>query len=172
MSNLSAKPSLVENRLARLERLRGFSRLLDNAIAIPGTRYRVGLDPLLGLIPGGGDTLGLVFSCFIVMEASRLGASKSTLGQMSFNILLETLLGTVPGIGDVFDVVWKSNDRNIKLLDAHLDLHQDTSAIRHRNRGFTILLVVGLAAAFIGCVALSVVVLQWLYQVFSARPGA
>jgi Domain of unknown function (DUF4112) len=170
MSNLSSQATSAENRLARLDRLRGFSRLLDSAIAIPGTRYRVGLDPLLGLIPGGGDTLGLVFSCLIVLEASRLGASKSTLGQMTFNILLETLLGTVPGIGDLFDVVWKSNDRNIKLLDTHLDLHPNSPAPKHRDRGFTILLIVGLGLAFLGCVALSVVVLQWVFQLLAAHP--
>jgi hypothetical protein len=168
MSNLSP-PASIENRLVRLERLRNFSRLLDNAIAIPGTNYRVGLDPLLGLIPGGGDTVGLVFSCLIVFEASRLGASPSTLGQMTSNILLETVLGTVPGIGDLFDVVWKSNTKNIKLLDEHLGVQQSLPITGHRNRGFTILLIVGLVLAVAGCVALSIFILHWLYQIFLAR---
>lgn len=168
MSNLSSSTS-AENRLVRLERLRNFSRLLDNAIAIPGTNYRVGLDPLLGLIPGGGDTIGMVFSCLIVYEASRLGASQKTLGQMTFNVLLETILGTVPGIGDLFDVVWKSNTKNIKLLDDHLGVQQSLPVAGHRNRGFTILLIVGLVLAIAGCIALSIFVLQWLYQLFSAR---
>jgi len=143
--------------------------LLDNAIAIPGTNYRVGLDPLLGLIPGGGDTIGMVFSCLIVYEASRLGASQKTLGQMTFNVLLETILGTVPGIGDLFDVVWKSNTKNIKLLDDHLGVQQPLPIAGHRNRGFTILLIVGLVLAIAGCIALSIFILQWLYQLFSAR---
>jgi hypothetical protein len=168
MSNLSS-PTSVENRLVRLERLRNFSRLLDNAIAIPGTNYRVGLDPLLGLIPGGGDTVGMVLSCLIVFEASRLGASKTTLGQMTFNVLLETLVGTVPGIGDLFDVVWKSNIKNIKLLDEHLGVEQPLPVAGHRNRGFTILLIVGLVLAIASCVALSIFMLHWLYQVFSVR---
>lgn len=168
MSNLSSSTS-AENRLVRLERLRNFSRLLDNAIAIPGTNYRVGLDPLLGLIPGGGDTVGMIFSCLIVYEASRLGASQKTLGQMTLNVLLETLLGTVPGIGDLFDVVWKSNTRNIKLLDDHLGVQQTIPVTGHQNRGFTIFLIVGLVLAIAGCVALSIFVLHWLYQLFLTR---
>jgi hypothetical protein len=172
MSNLS---TVVENRLIRLERLRNFSRLLDNAIAIPGTNYRVGLDPILGLIPGGGDTIGLIFSCLVVYEASRLGASKKMLGQMTFNILLEALVGTVPGVGDFFDVVWKSNARNIQLLDDHLGVTQagvpqvGVTPAGHRNRGFTILLLVGLVLAIVGLVVLSIVLLNWLYQTFWVR---
>jgi hypothetical protein len=174
MSKLSIA---LENRLVRLKRLRNFSRLLDNAIAIPGTNYRVGLDPILGLIPGGGDTVGLVFSCYVIYEASRLGASKTTLGQMTFNILLEAVVGTVPGVGDLFDVVWKSNARNMQLLDDHLGVAQSELspsgvpqvATGHRNRGFTILLLVGLVLAIVGLVALSIAILHWLFQMFSAR---
>jgi len=110
-----------------------------------------------------------VFSCLIVFEASRLGASPSTLGQMTSNILLETVLGTVPGIGDLFDVVWKSNTKNIKLLDEHLGVQQSLPITGHRNRGFTILLIVGLVLAVAGCVALSIFILHWLYQIFLAR---
>jgi hypothetical protein len=170
MSNLS---TTVENRLVRLERLRNFSRLLDNAIAIPGTNYRVGLDPILGLIPGGGDTIGLIFSCLVVYEASRLGANKKTLGQMTFNILLEAVVGTVPGVGDFFDVVWKSNARNIQLLDEHLGVSHALPAggtpAGHRNRGFTILLLVGLVVAIVGLIALSIIILNWLYQTLWVR---
>jgi Domain of unknown function (DUF4112) len=171
MSNLS---TTVENCLVRLERLRNFSRLLDNAIAIPGTNYRVGLDPILGLIPGGGDTIGLIFSCLVVYEASRLGANKKTLGQMTFNVLLEAVVGTVPGVGDFFDVVWKSNARNIQLLDDHLGVTHAMPAglppaAGHRNRGFTILLLVGLVLAIVGLLALSVLILSWLYQTLWVR---
>jgi hypothetical protein len=168
MPNLSS-PTPTENRLVRLEHLRNFSQLLDNAIAIPGTNYRVGLDPLLGLIPGGGDMVGMVFSCIIVFEASRLGASQSTLGQMTLNILLETFVGTVPGIGDLFDVAWKSNTKNIKLLDDYLGRQQSRPVVGHRNRGFTILLIVGIVLAIASGIALSIFILHWLYQLFSAR---
>jgi hypothetical protein len=75
----------------------------------------------------------------------------------------------VPGIGDLFDVVWKSNTKNIKLLDDHLRVQQSLPVAGHRNRGFTILLIVGLVLAIAGCIALSIFILQWLYQLFSAR---
>ncbi len=168
MPNLSS-PTSNENQLVRLERLRNFSQLLDNAIAVPGTKFRFGLDPLLGLIPGGGDLIGMVFSCLVVFEASRLGATPTTLGQMTFNILLETIVGTVPGIGDLFDVAWKSNTKNIKLLDDYLGVQQSRPVVGHRNRGLTILLILGLVVAIASCVALSFFILRWLYQIFSAR---
>lgn len=146
-----------------MERLRRLSFFLDNAIRIPGTRYRIGLDPLLGLIPGGGDAAGLILSAFIVLEAAQMGASKPALGTMAFNILLETLAGTVPGIGDLFDATWKSNVRNIALLEQHLDLELPRAAPA-RNRWFAILLIVGLVIALIGCAYLSFLLLRWIVQ--------
>lgn len=146
-----------------MERLRRLSFILDNAIRIPGTRYRIGLDPLLGLIPGGGDAAGLILSAFIVLEAAQMGASKPALGTMAFNILLETLAGTVPGIGDLFDATWKSNVRNIALLEQHLDLELPQAA-PVRNRWFAILLIAGLVIAVIGCAYLSFLLLRWIVQ--------
>lgn len=148
-----------------MQRLRALSRLLDSAIAIPGTRYRIGLDPILGLLPGGGDTAGMLMSLYIVLEAARLGASRSVLGQMAFNILLETLVGTVPVLGDVFDATWKSNVRNIQLLEEHLNLPHFR---RSRHHGFAVLLVLGLLLAFAACVVLSVLLIRWLIQGVSA----
>lgn len=146
---------------ARIARLRNLSYWLDNAIAIPGTRIRFGLDPIIGLLPGGGDTAGLLFSAYIVLEAARLGASKSTLSTMAFNILLETIAGTVPVAGDLFDATWKSNVRNMRLLEEHLQL---PPANRPNNRWFAFLLVGGLIAVFAGCVFLSLLLLRWLIQ--------
>jgi hypothetical protein len=170
MANSSPKPSIkrivTERYTAKMQRLRRLSFLLDSAIQIPGTPYRVGLDPIIGLIPGGGDTAGLVLSAFIVLEAAQMGASKSTLSNMAFNILLETVAGTVPGLGDLFDAAWKSNVRNIKLLEQHLDLPQPPLA---RNRWFAILLIVGLAVALIICAYLSFRVLQWIFSLLTQR---
>lgn len=154
-------PVPIDSRATRLRRLRSLSRLLDNAIVIPGTGYRIGLDPIIGLIPGGGDTAGLVLSSYIVLEAARLGASKSLLGQMAFNILLETLVGTVPVVGDIFDATWKANARNIEILETelHLPHHQE-----RRNRWFAILLLLLLGLVFVGCLVLSVLLLRSLWQ--------
>lgn len=154
-------PIAIDSKVHRLRRLRSLSRLLDNAIKIPGTGFRVGLDPLIGLIPGGGDTAGLVMSSYIVLEAAKLGASKSLLGQMVFNILLETIAGSVPVVGDVFDVAWKSNARNIQLLEQELKIPHHTP---RRNQGFAIALILLLVLAFIASVTVSVLVIRWLLQ--------
>jgi Domain of unknown function (DUF4112) len=103
-----------------LGHLRRLSYLLDNAIPIPGTNYRLGLDPLLGLIPGGGDTVGALLSVYIVARSASLGLPADTLRRMVFNIIVELLAGTIPVLGDIFDVTWRSNVRNMKLLEAHV----------------------------------------------------
>jgi hypothetical protein len=103
-----------------LQRLRKLAYILDNSIRIPGTKRRIGLDAIIGLIPGVGDTIGGAISAYIVYEANRLGIPKRVLMHMIFNIGVETLIGAIPLIGDVFDATWKANARNIALLDKHL----------------------------------------------------
>lgn len=104
----------------RLIRLRRLSHLLDNAIALPGTQYRVGLDPFLGLVPGAGDVAGTALSAYIVVQAASWRLPAATLLRMLFNVCLDWLGGTVPVIGDFFDVGWKANARNVALLEKHL----------------------------------------------------
>jgi hypothetical protein len=163
----SSRPSAAaaDSRVIRFQRLRRLSQVLDNAIGIPGTRIRFGLDPIIGLIPGGGDTVGMIFSSAIVLEAARMGASKTLLGQMAFNILLETVAGIVPVVGDIFDVTWKSNVRNIVLLEKYLEIERSP---RPRNRWFAILLLIGLFLVFAACLTISVLVLRWLLQTLGA----
>jgi len=102
------------------QRVQRISQLLDNAIVIPGTSYRVGIDPLLGLFPGLGDYVTAFFSGYIVFEAGRLGVSRFTLIRMIFNVIIDTIVGLIPGVGDVFDVVWKANAKNKELLEKQL----------------------------------------------------
>ena len=109
-----------ESKAIVLRRLRQLTDVLDNAVAIPGTNYRVGIDPLLGLLPGGGDTLGAILSAYIVLQAAQLGAPRPTLVRMVWNILLDSLVGTIPLLGDFVDVAWKANTKNMALLEAHL----------------------------------------------------
>lgn len=104
-----------------MNRLQRLSYLLDQSIPIPGTGYRIGLDPILGLFPAWGDAAGAVLSVYIVVNALQLGISKSVLLKMLSNILLETVVGVVPVLGDIFDATWKANLRNMRLLEAHLD---------------------------------------------------
>lgn len=100
-----------------LEQARLLARLLDDAIPIPGTSWRIGIDPLLGLVPGLGDVLGAVLSGWILLVAARLGAPRAVIARMALNVALETVVGIVPGLGDLFDAAWKSNARNVELLE-------------------------------------------------------
>jgi hypothetical protein len=105
---------------ARLKRVRLLSRLLDEQFRIPGTTYRVGLDGLLGLLPGIGDAAGALLSTYIVYEAIRLGVPKTLLLRMVANIGIDTVGGAIPVVGDIFDVAWKANKKNAALLHAYL----------------------------------------------------
>lgn len=100
--------------------VRQIATWLDNAVRIPGTDWRVGLDPLLGLAPGLGDTVSSVLSGWIVVRAAGLGASPATLARMTGNVLVDALVGSVPVLGDMFDFGFKANQRNLALLEGHL----------------------------------------------------
>jgi hypothetical protein len=115
----------MEGRLARLRR---FAFWLDAGIGVPGTSLRVGLDPVLGLVPGLGDAAGALLSAWILIEGIRLGASGATLGRMAANIAIDALVGAVPLLGDVFDIVWKANLKNVELLEHHMT--DATAAVR------------------------------------------
>lgn len=103
-----------------LARIRRLADWLDTRFVIPGTNLRFGLDGLLGLVPGVGDTLLTVVSLYIVAEAWRLGASKSTVLRMLGNVVVDWGVGSVPVAGDLFDFYWKANRRNLALLEADL----------------------------------------------------
>ncbi|MEQ8821765.1 MAG: DUF4112 domain-containing protein [Sumerlaeia bacterium] len=97
-------------------RLRRLAHLWDSHFRLPGTDFRFGLDGLLGLIPGVGDLAGAAFSCYLIYEAEKLGASRRQQAQMVANVLLDALIGTVPLVGDLFDFAFKANQRNLKIL--------------------------------------------------------
>jgi hypothetical protein len=114
------QPTLAqqEQQLRPLRRLAG---LLDSALPVPGTRWRIGLDGLIGLVPGIGDLAGAALSSYILMKAIRLGVPAGVVLRMLFNILLEMTLGAIPLIGDLFDFGFKANLRNIRLIERHVD---------------------------------------------------
>src|SRR4051812_16897698 len=103
-----------------LSRARALATLLDSSIPIPGTSRRIGLDPVLGLIPFAGDYVGAILSGYIVFAAAQAGAPTFTLIRMVGNIALDTLVGSVPLIGDLFDAGWKSNVKNVSLFEKHV----------------------------------------------------
>jgi Domain of unknown function (DUF4112) len=116
----NSEESLSLLQRTRLSRVRWLSYLLDERFRIPGTRYRIGLDGLLGVLPGVGDTIGTLLSAYILFEAIQLGIPRATLLRMVGNIALDTLVGAIPVVGDVFDVAWKANKKNVALLNAYI----------------------------------------------------
>jgi hypothetical protein len=111
--------SLTPGQEKRLGGLRALSSLLDSAFTVPGTSYRVGLDPLFGLIPGIGDLVSPLFTVGLLLQAWELGIPKVVQARMLINVAIDTAFGAVPLIGDLFDFAWKSNDMNLALLERH-----------------------------------------------------
>ncbi len=142
-------------------RLERYAWFLDSSIRIPGTDFRIGLDGLIGLIPGFGDTVGALASSYILAEAGRLGAPKSVLFKMVFNIVIDALVGAIPILGDLFDFAWKANRRNVDLLNEYL-----------RKPGKTVrssrLLIVGLSILMVVFVifiaVLGALLVGWLWK--------
>ena len=104
--------------IARLER---FSKLTDSSIGIPFTKFNIGLEAVIGLIPVIGDAAGLILSSYVLIEAQRLGVSKRIKTKMIINMLIDFVGGLVPFFGDIFDAFFKANTRNTQLLKKHLN---------------------------------------------------
>ena len=111
---------LSPESLRRFRRLQRLARLLDSEFQLPGTRWRIGLDPLIGLVPGIGDTAGAAISLWLIAEAGRLGVPSATLLKMLLNVLVDTTVGSIPLLGDIFDAGYKANLRNLELLERAL----------------------------------------------------
>ena len=103
----------------RLELIRRVSQLLDSAMVVPGTSFRFGLDPILGLFPFLGDLVSPIFTIGVIWQARDLGIPRVVQLRMIFNVAIDTLLGMVPLAGDLFDFAWKSNTMNLALLERH-----------------------------------------------------
>jgi len=143
-----------------LARARTLTRLLDSAAKIPGTGIRFGLDPLLGLVPGLGDIAGAALAGYLVLLAQRLGAPRSVIVRMLANVAVDTVGGTVPLVGDAFDVAFKSNTRNLALLERTLDV--PTRDADRASRVAVLATLVGLALLAVGGLVLAVFVIRWL----------
>jgi len=118
------RPASRAERIARLDAL---ASLLDTAILIPGTNVRFGLDAVIGLVPGIGDAITTMLSLYIVKEARALGAPRHVILRMLGNVALDGVVGAVPLAGDLFDVMWRANRRNMKLLRDWLDRTEVTA---------------------------------------------
>jgi hypothetical protein len=106
-------------RQRRLAALRKIARLLDSALVVPGTAYRIGLDPILGVIPGLGDLVSPLFTLAILWHARDLRVPRVVQLRMIINVAIDAIVGAVPLVGDLFDFAWKANLRNLALLERH-----------------------------------------------------
>ena len=149
----------ADERLRWVERI---ARLMDSQFTLPGTRFRFGLDPLLGLLPVVGDLGTTMVSAALLMTMFRHGASGAVVVRMALNILLDTVVGAIPILGNLFDFAYKSNERNVALLRRHYAEGRHTGS----GKGLVLLLLVFLAAvvALVGWG--SYVLLHWGWQQF------
>jgi hypothetical protein len=115
-----ALKSAGPTRADALARITLLTRLLDNAFVIPGTGRRVGLDAFIGLVPGIGDAVSAVLASYIIWEARQLGLPKWKIARMIGNVAVDTAIGAIPVAGDLFDLFYKANARNLRIIHAHL----------------------------------------------------
>ncbi|MFC1661264.1 DUF4112 domain-containing protein [Gemmatimonadota bacterium] len=148
----------VELDARRLKRLQAVARVLDDAVEVPLLGFRVGLDPLLGLLPGAGDVVGATFSGWMVVVAARMGATPATLARMLVNLGLDLLSGAVPLLGDIFDIAFKANRRNLRIVEEQV---LDPEGARRRSRA----LVVGTFGAVVGVILALLALIAWAVTV-------
>lgn len=146
----------------RIKRLRSIAWLMDNSIPLPGG-YRIGLDAIIGLVPGVGDAIGAVISAFIINEARGMGAPRSVLLRMMSNVMIETIVGAIPFAGDIFDAAYKANTRNLALLARY---QLDPVASRRGSRWFMVGFVVMLTLMVLLLIAIPVLVIYGIVQLF------
>src|SRR5579884_4307347 len=106
---------------AALRRMQLVANVLDTAFVIPGTKQRVGIDAVLGLIPGVGDILTTILSSYIIWEAKNLGISRFAISRMLANLGIHATVGSLPLVGDLFDAFFRVNQRNMRIVRSHLD---------------------------------------------------
>ena len=123
-TTFTSSDSIYEDRASReaaLARLDALSRLFDIAFAIPGTNVRFGIEAILRLVPGIGDVAASALSCYLIYEARRLGVPSRIFARMLVNVAIEGVIGMVPLVGDAFDVAFRANRRNVRLLRDYFD---------------------------------------------------
>jgi hypothetical protein len=145
---------------------RWLALIMDEFLRLPGTRFRFGLDPILGLFPGIGDTASAVISALALLQAARAGLPKIVLARMSLNILINELVGIIPGVGDAFSFWFKSNARNYRLFQEHAT---GTRKARSSDWIFVIAVLFILCLIVAAGIGVSVFVLQQLYKFLSPR---
>jgi len=144
----SIERSRTSPQFDQIKHLRRLAFLLDNSIPIPFTKYRMGIDPILGLlgiVGGTGDLFGGALGAYIIVQAARMGIPKQIIWQMIGNIVVDSVVGLAPGLGDILDVAWKANARNIELLDQYVE----TTPVLKKNSPW---FIAGITARLLGLI--------------------
>jgi hypothetical protein len=155
------KPTASADAEPRLVFARFVAELLDQRFTIPGTSIRIGLDPIIGLIPGVGDTLANLAGSTILLVGAQFRLPKVVLLRMALNVALNTLIGAIPVIGDLFSIWFRSNVRNARLLELHATRHAQKAA--PADWLFVMTVIGGLLLLLIGVV----VGLSWMFKQLS-----
>jgi hypothetical protein len=154
--------SRAERFRAAERRIGRVTHALDELIAVPGTPVRVGLDPIIGLIPVVGDAVAGIVGAWIIGEAARFGVPRLVLGRMVVNLVVDLVIGAIPLLGDLYDVVFRSNSRNLELFRRHA-LEPDAST-RGEQAFF-----VGLLLLVVGVVWLMLTAIAAVWQVLTTE---
>ncbi|MGB5512261.1 MAG: DUF4112 domain-containing protein [Woeseiaceae bacterium] len=147
----------LDNTRTRLSRL---AWLLDNSIRLPGG-FRLGLDGIVGLLPGIGDLMTAAVSFYIIAKAAFMRVPASILARMGLNVLLELVIGIIPLFGDVFDIVFRANLRNVALIESHLD---DPDGTRNQSRWIIVVTLISIVLLLLLAVALTLSLLGMLWS--------
>ena len=141
---------IEEQNEERLLRLKLLSNRLDEIITIPGTKYKIGSDPIIGAIPVIGDLLGSIISIYILYSGSKMGLSTKIISKMCLNIGIDFVFGLIPIIGDIFDIGWKANKRNVKLIENNINKSDENLFL---NNLTVATLIIAILAAFLLIIA-------------------
>jgi len=159
----SSPTALDTDPATRARNVRALARFLDNSISIPGTDWRFGFDAVVGLVPVVGDLIGGSLSAYILLEAARAEVPILTLARMLANVGIDTLVGSVPALGDVFDAVWKSNMKNVALLERHLAVSAPPTHERRGVIGSAVLAMIALVLIVAAGFAMSIFLARLLW---------
>lgn len=138
----TVKQLLTRDEKGELEIVRRLAKVMDELVTIPGTKLKLGLDPIIGLIPGVGDVGSAAVGAYIIRAANRLGVPAIVQLRMLLNLLIDTLIGLVPIVGDYLDVLYKANAKNAVLVQRSVENREATGRSSW-------LLFIGMIAAFI-----------------------
>ena len=139
---------IKEEKLIRLKRL---SERLDNTFTIPGTKYKIGIEALIGAVPIIGDLIGGILASYIMYSGMKMGAPPQIIARMAVNIAIDFTIGSIPIIGDLFDLVWKANKKNVELIEETTLLNEETNKINYL---IVAMLIIGLIAIILATLAI------------------